>query len=68
MAVNVDTRRRLNEHRRQLFRAAEREIAFLCECEDDDCTRSVLLTPFAYDEVREREDQLLHPGHHEAAA
>jgi hypothetical protein len=46
-------RRNLNESRRRLFGAdRERMIAFVCECGDPDCRRSVLLTPEQYEERR----------------
>lgn len=63
MPVPIATRRRYNEHRRRLFRDVDRQIAFLCECDDDTCTRSVLLTPQLFDELREKQGTLVHPGH-----
>lgn len=63
MAVNVDNRRRLNDHRRRFFEETDGQIAFLCECEDEDCTSSVLLSPRLFDDLREKSRALLHPGH-----
>ena len=63
MAVDADIRRRLNDHRRRFFEDTSGEIAFLCECADATCTRSVVLAPAQFDELRERGSILLHPGH-----
>lgn len=60
--------RRINDHRRLLFRDAKGQIAFLCECEDTECTRSVLLAPGEFDAARAREEQLLHAAHAAAQA
>ena len=54
----------MNDHRRRLFKEADGKIAFLCECEDDTCMRSVLVGPRRFDELRERGHHLLYPGHH----
>ena len=53
----------MNDHRRRLFRGAEGEIAFLCECGDDACTRAVLLSARHYDRVRREGLTILHRGH-----
>jgi hypothetical protein len=38
-------RRRLNRDRLRIFgRDSERVIAFICECDDADCTKTVTLT------------------------
>lgn len=63
MAVNVDNRRRLNDHRRRLFEETDGQIAFLCECSDEECARSVLLSPRLFDDLRAKSGRLLHPGH-----
>ena len=67
IAVDVDNRRRMNDHRRRLFKEADGKIAFLCECDDDSCTSSVLVAPRRFDEFREHGDQLLYPGHRRPA-
>ncbi len=42
--------REINDHRRRVFgaRDASRVIAFVCECGEPDCGRSVLLTAAEY--------------------
>jgi len=46
-------RRALNDYRRRTFGdEPERQVAFVCECADDDCRRAVLLTAAEYDDVR----------------
>jgi hypothetical protein len=61
--LSTDLRQRYNEERRRLF-AATAEIAFVCECADDRCTASVILTPDAYDDVRRSPPHLLlHEAH-----
>lgn len=46
-------RRGVNEYRRRAFGdRAERVVAFVCECADEQCRRAVLLTPVQYDEAR----------------
>ena len=60
--------RRINDHRRLLFQDAKGQIAFLCECEDAECTRSVLLAPREFDAARAREERLLHEVHAAAQA
>jgi hypothetical protein len=64
----TDDFRRINDHRRLLFQDAKGQIAFLCECEDTACTRSVLLAPVEFDAARAREQQLLHEVHAGARA
>jgi hypothetical protein len=65
--LSNDRRQKFNENRRRLF-AGTSEIAFVCECADDDCTASVVLTPRAYDELRRSPPHLLlHQAHAPAA-
>jgi hypothetical protein len=46
-------RREVNDFRRRAFgNEPERCVAFVCECADDRCRRSVLLTVVEYDEAR----------------
>jgi hypothetical protein len=46
-------RRAVNDYRRRTFgRQAQRVIAFVCECANEHCRRSVLLTPGEFDELR----------------
>jgi hypothetical protein len=64
--LSFDDFPRINDHRRRLFEAADRQIAFLCECDDPECTRSVLLAPQEFDAARASERQLLHEVHRTA--
>ena len=43
-----DPRKRLNEDRLRIFPDPDRPVAFVCECEDPGCLRTVVLTPAAY--------------------
>lgn len=63
MALDPEIRRRLNDHRRRLFEDTAGEIAFLCECADVKCVRSVVLSPARFDALRDRGQILLHVGH-----
>jgi hypothetical protein len=55
-------RRDANEFRIRAFAGAE-VIAFICECADSDCRRTVMLTPGAYISRREHGDAILFAGH-----
>jgi len=45
-------RRAINDDRRRTFgHEAERQVAFVCECSDEECRRTVLLTAAEYDEA-----------------
>ena len=63
MSVDIATRRRMNDHRRRIFKDAQGEIAFLCECGDDTCTRAVLLTAARFDGLRKQKEPPLYEGH-----
>lgn len=57
-------RRQINDYRLHLFgREVERPIAFVCECEDPVCARTVVLSALAFEELRKRGEPLLFPGH-----
>jgi hypothetical protein len=57
-------RREVNEFRLHAFgRDVDRAIAFICECEDSGCTRTVVLTRAAYDELRRHGKTVLFPTH-----
>ena len=43
--------------------AGARLIAFVCECADDDCRRTVALTPEAYGILRDDGEAVLLAGH-----
>ena len=45
-----------------MFGSAE-VVAFICECADESCLRSVPLAPDAFLIQRERGEQILFPGH-----
>lgn len=50
--MTVADRRVVNDYRRRAFgNEPKRQVAFLCECADDNCHRAVLLTVADYDEV-----------------
>ena len=54
-------RRRLNDDRRSRFGASGRLLALLCECGDEACTETVVLTPEEYD--ARRPGPVVHPIH-----
>jgi hypothetical protein len=54
-------RRRLNDDRRRQFGATGRSLALLCECGDENCYRTVMLTITEYD--ASRPGPILHPEH-----
>jgi hypothetical protein len=63
-AVSLETRRRLNDHRRLTFGGdANRRVAFVCECVSDDCTTAVLMTHAEYDLTRARKEPVLQASH-----
>ena len=55
-------RQRINEFRARRFATAE-FIAFICECEDENCRRSVRLRPEEFRSQREYGDGILFAGH-----
>jgi hypothetical protein len=52
-------RREVNDGRRRIFAVAGRPIAFVCECGEPHCTRTIVLTDSEYDERRTRDGVLL---------
>jgi hypothetical protein len=61
--VPNEKRQAFNDDRRRLF-AETPEIAFVCECQDVECTASVVLSPRAYDAARALPPhRLLHESH-----
>ena len=58
---NQETRLRMNEDRFRIFHDVNREIAFICECADPECHRTVVLTPARYESIRP--DLILDPAH-----
>lgn len=56
------TREELNDRTFRSFGGAD-VVAFICECEDENCRRSVLLGPEAYTALREAGEAILYPGH-----
>ena len=58
---NQENRLRMNEDRFRVFHDLNREIAFICECADPECHRTVVLTPDEYESIRP--DLVLHPTH-----
>jgi hypothetical protein len=49
--VTID-RRQINDDRRRVFGADHDLIAFVCECDDDACGRTVPLSAGDYDRAR----------------
>lgn len=52
----------MNDLRASSFGSAEL-IAFVCECADEDCRRSVVLSPRAFRSRREQGELILYLGH-----
>ena len=59
--MNSEARNLINRDRLRLFGDANRGIAFICECPDPECRRTIVLTAAEY-ESRQPE-LLLHPSH-----
>jgi hypothetical protein len=57
----TEQRRRLNDDRRRNFGGAGRPLALLCECGDDACFQTVLLSVADYDATRP--GPIVHPAH-----
>ena len=57
----TEQRRRLNDDRRRNFGDAGRALALLCECGDDACFQTVLLSVAEYDAIRP--GAIVHPAH-----
>jgi hypothetical protein len=57
---------RFNDDRLRAFRDKQALIAFVCECEDRDCCRTVLLSAAEF-EAR-RPQPILHESHQESAS
>jgi hypothetical protein len=58
-AIEQARRREMNDGRRRIFEVAGRPIAFVCECGDPGCARSVVLTDTEYDERRSTDGVVL---------
>ena len=56
----------LNDARAISFAKAEM-VAFVCECADERCRRSVMLSPWAFISRREAKEPIVHQGHVPAA-
>ena len=69
-AKNESAFRRANERLKEKatdFGVAEERTPYLCECEDESCTKIVLLACAQYEEVRaEPKRFLMIPGHQDA--
>jgi len=67
MAENEVRFRALNERLRKgsdTWGPGDGVLELVCECADEDCTRSITLTPRGYESVRSDETQfLVVPGH-----
>jgi hypothetical protein len=61
--MSID-RREVNDFRLRTFgREHERMIAFICECADSNCHRTVALTRATYDDLRRQGKPVLFPSH-----
>jgi len=57
-------RRQANDFRLRIFGGAgERPIAFICECDDAACSRTVVLARAAYEDLRTQRKPILCAGH-----
>jgi hypothetical protein len=56
------TRHEANDLRIRQFGSAE-QIAFICECADEDCRRTVVLSPGTFISRREQGELILYPRH-----
>jgi hypothetical protein len=65
MGSAAESARVLNEDRLRNFPETDRKIAFVCECADPGCRRTVVLTAGQYGAVRP--GLVLHPAHAERA-
>jgi hypothetical protein len=61
MAEPEGLRTRLNDDRRRRFGHEARLLALVCECDDPDCRRTVLLSREEYDALRP--SRVIHPEH-----
>jgi hypothetical protein len=59
-------RQEANDLRIRQFGSAQ-QIAFICECADEDCRRTVVLSPGTFISRREHEGVVLFAGHEPAA-
>jgi hypothetical protein len=60
----VPDRRTLNEYRLLVFGTDEyRRIAFVCECDDPSCGRSVVLNRLEYEDLRQHDEPVLFHAH-----
>jgi hypothetical protein len=64
--VTID-RRQINDDRRRVFGTAEL-IAFVCECADEACARTVQLSPLDFEALRASEHGLVLATEHAAPA
>ena len=57
-------RRQLNDYRLLIFGSDKhRPIAFVCECDNEGCGRSVVLTRLDYEELRRQGKPILFHAH-----
>ena len=61
---NVPDRPKLNDYRRLVFGTNHyRKIAFVCECDDEACARTVVLNSLEFDDLRRLEKPVLFHAH-----
>ena len=61
--MHANPRQRMNDDRLRNFAEPDRQIAFVCECAEADCRRTVVLTAAEYRALRP--GLILHPAHEE---
>jgi hypothetical protein len=61
--MKSEARLLINRDRLRLFGEAKRGIAFICECPDAGCRRTIVLTPAEYES--RRPGLLIHSSHGE---
>ncbi len=62
MVTSSTARRVFNDDRLRLFGGGNRVVAFVCECSDPGCTKTILLPARDY-EARRDEGPLVHEAH-----
>jgi hypothetical protein len=65
--VKID-RRQINDDRRRVFGSNRELVAYVCECEDDDCARTVALSADEYERLRATPSGAILAAEHSATA
>jgi len=60
----IPDRDQINDYRLRVFgRERQRPIAFVCECDDAACRRTVVLSALAFEDLRRQRKPILFQGH-----